>query len=411
MNKDNSKRKYSIKSLYDLPRTPAFVLEEKRLEENLAVIDQIQEEAPCRFLIALKGFAMFSQFPKISGTARGAAVSSLNECRLAGEYFSGNVHAYAPVYRDDEFDAFAETCRHISFNSQNQYEHFKHRLRGASPGLRINPEYSAVENDLYNPCIPGSRLGVSASELSKDHQLQGSSLPEGIEGFHVHNLCESGAEDTIGTLSSIEKLYGRFLPQISWLNLGGGHLVTQKGYRRDILIRGLQEFHEKYPHISLILEPGAAFVWETGVLVSTVLDIIRSGSYTIAMLDTSFAAHMPDCLEMPYTPRIRNGEIISADSNSMNSNSMNSNVQKGSCGPYRLGGSSCLAGDFTGPYRFTEAPSRGDRIIFEDMMHYTMVKTTMFNGIGLPDIGIWRSNGIYEIIRSFGYEDYKQRLS
>lgn len=401
MKEDNFKGKYMLDSLYDLPRTPAFVLEETRLEENLAVIDQIQEEAPCRFLIALKGFAMFSQFPKISGTARGAAVSSLNECRLAGEYFSGNVHAYAPVYRDDEFYAFAETCRHISFNSLNQYEHFKHRLRGASPGLRINPEYSAVENDLYNPCIPGSRLGVSASELSKDPQLQGSSLPGGIEGFHVHNLCESGAEDTIGTLRSIEKLYGRFLPQISWLNLGGGHLVTQKGYRRDILIRGLQEFHEKYPHISLILEPGAAFVWETGVLVSTVLDIIRSGSYTIAMLDTSFAAHMPDCLEMPYTPRIRNGEIIRADSD----------VQKGSYGPYRLGGSSCLAGDFTGPYRFAEAPSRGDRIIFEDMMHYTMVKTTMFNGIGLPDIGIRRSSGIYEIIRSFGYEDYKQRLS
>ncbi|MCF7944446.1 MAG: carboxynorspermidine decarboxylase [Spirochaetia bacterium] len=390
-----------LDSLYKLQRTPAFVLEETRLEENLAVIDGIQKEAPCSFLIALKGFAMFSQFPKISATACGAAVSSLNECRLAGEYFPGNVHAYAPVYRDDEFDAFAETCRHISFNSLSQYEHFKHRLRGASPGLRLNPEYSAVENDLYNPCIPGSRLGVSASELSEDPQLHGSRLPEGIEGFHVHNLCESGAEETIGTLHSIEKLYGRYFPQISWLNLGGGHLVTQKGYHWDILIRGLQEFHEKYPHISLILEPGAAFVWETGVLVSTILDIIRSGSYRIAMLDTSFAAHMPDCLEMPYTPRIRNGEIISS----------NSDVQKGSCGPYRLGGSSCLAGDFTGPYRFNEAPSPGDRIIFEDMMHYTMVKTTMFNGIGLPDIGIWRSNGTYEIIRSFGYEDYKQRLS
>jgi len=399
-----------------VPRTPAFVLEEALLDRNLRIIADVQDQAPCSFLLALKGFAMFSVFPRIAETARGATASSLYECRLAAEFFPGQVHAYAPVYREEEFPEFVRTCRHITFNSLSQYRLLKPIADAAAAnaglkklpsfGLRVNPQYAAVETDLYNPCIPGSRLGVQPDALKPSEELPGG-LPDGIAGLHVHNLCESGAAESAATIRNIRKLYGHLLPKIQWLNLGGGHLVTRKGYRTELLVQALEDFHRDYPHIELILEPGAAFVWETGILAAEVKDIVRSGSVLIAMLDTSFAAHMPDCLEMPYTPRIRGAEIVS-----YNSEDQSAADSSGSGGYiYRMGGSSCLAGDFVGDYRFAQPLSIGDRIVFEDMMHYTMVKTNMFNGIGLPDIGIWTEDGTYQLIRSFSYDDYKGRLS
>ncbi len=379
-----------MEELKNIPATPSFVLEYQKFQRNLDVISDIQNHAPCRFLFALKGFAMHRVFEQIAQTASGAAASSLNEARLAREFFP-QVHAYAPVYIPKDFPEIAAVSDHVTFNSLRQYEQYRGELQGASAGIRINPEYSSVETDLYNPCIPGSRLGVQAADLP--------SLPEGISGLHSHNLCESGEEDLKLTLEHIERLFSHLLPDISWLNLGGGHLVTRDGYRTDILKQVLQEFHDRHPHIELILEPGAAFVWETGVLVAEVLDLVESGGITTAMLDASFAAHMPDCIEMPYTPRIRDARTIDRES------------PESSPFRYRMGGATCLAGDTAGDYLFDRPLHVGDRVVFEDMMHYTMVKTNMFNGIGLPDIGIWHHDTGYELVRSFEYEDYRNRLS
>ncbi len=374
----------------NISRTPAFVLEFNAFKKNLSVISEIQKSTPCSFLFALKGFAMHRVFPEIARITRGAAASSLNEARLAKEFFP-EVHAYAPVYIPGDFAEIAGISTHITFNSLSQFEKHRKGLKGVQAGLRINPEYSTVETDLYNPCIPGSRLGIHASMLP--------CLPEGITGLHSHNLCESGSEELAATLGNIERLYGHLLPHISWLNLGGGHLVTRRGYNLALLKETLRSFHAKYPHIELILEPGAAFVWETGVLVSEVADLVESGGITIAMLDTSFAAHMPDCIEMPYTPRIQGAEIVRKETPAAGSYR------------YRMGGATCLAGDAVGDYLFTSPLKPGDRVVFEDMMHYTMVKTTMFNGIGLPDIGISHEDSSYELVRSFTYSDYRGRLS
>jgi carboxynorspermidine decarboxylase len=260
----------------------------------------------------------------------------------------------------------------------------------AQAGIRINPEYSTVATDLYNPCTPGSRLGVRASDLAM--------LPKGITGLHAHNLCEGGAKELTGTLENIERLFGHLLPDISWLNLGGGHLITKKGYNIELLQQTLRAFHARYPHIEIILEPGAAFVWETGFLVATVLDIVENQGVTTAMLDTSFATHMPDCLEMPYTPRVHGAVVADGISTEPSSHRI------------RLGGASCLAGDWVGDYLFPAPLKIGDRVVFEDMMHYTMVKTTTFNGIALADIGIYNGSG-YELVKRFSYEDYRSRLS
>lgn len=371
-------------------RTPAFVLDHGRLKENLALIGGLQERIPARFLLALKGFAMYEVFDMIANVASGASASSLNEARLAAEHFS-EVHAYCPAYNPREFPFIAAIAKHITFNSITQYERYKGALGRARAGLRINPEYSTVETDLYNPCITGSRLGIPAPQLQ--------ALPEGISGLHSHNLCENGALELEATLQQIERLYGHLLKDIEWLNLGGGHLVTRKGYDHGLLERTLDDFHGRYPHIELILEPGAAFVWETGVLVSEVLDVVENEGTISIMLDTSFAAHMPDCLEMPYTPRVQGMRIRRPDEKPARDEQV-----------IRFGGSSCLAGDWVGQYICEGLPKAGDRIVFEDMMHYTMVKTTMFNGIALPDIGIWE-NGIYRVVKRFSYENYKYRLS
>jgi carboxynorspermidine decarboxylase len=278
---------------------------------------------------------------------------------------------------------------HITFNSLAQFEKFysKTQFYNISCGLRINPEYSDVETDLYNPCSPGSRLGIIAENLGK-------ALPEGVEGLHFHTLCESNSFDLEKTLLAVEKKFGHLFNQIKWLNMGGGHLMTRVGYNTDHLIQVLKAFKGKYPHLQLILEPGSAFAWRTGFLVSTVQDIVENKGIKTAMLDVSFSCHMPDCLEMPYKPAILGATDAVPGKPT-----------------YRMGGNSCLAGDFFGDWSFDKPLQVGDRIVFEDMIHYTMVKTTMFNGVTHPSIGIWTKNNEFKLVKEFGYEDYKGRMS
>lgn len=371
--------------------SPCFVLEEARLEQNLAVFKRVQQETPVRVLLALKAFSLFHSFPLIRKTLQGASASSLWEAQLAAEKFGGgDLHVYSPAYRDEDMPAIMGYASHITFNSISQWERFRPLVeRSPSPpsvGLRINPQYSPVKTALYNPCQPSTRLGVSPEHL-------GTLLPQGIDGFLSHNLCESDSYELEKTLIHIEDFFGPFLPQLKWLNLGGGHLMTRQGYDIVHAIEVLKAFHNRYPHIELILEPGSAVAWETGFLLSTVLDIIPTLDITNVILDISFTAHMPDCLEMPYKPVIWGSH----------------EPQKGEK-VYRMGGSSCLAGDFLGDYAFSYDLSVGDHIIFEDMMHYTMVKTTMFNGVIHPSIGILKKNGTFDIWRQFSYEDYRSRL-
>ncbi len=362
--------------------TPAFVLDYERFTRNLQLIKDLHRQVPVKFLFALKGFAMHAVFAELAETACGATASSLNEALLASPYFT-EVHAYAPVYQDREFATIAALAKHITFNSLSQYEKHKNDCPNAEKGLRINPLYSTVETALYDPCAEGSRLGVLPEDLAV--------LPQGITGLHVHNLCESGARELERTLHSIEHHYGHLLSSISWLNLGGGHLVTRKGYDLELFKAVLSSFNLRHPHIQLFVEPGAAFVWETGYLATRILDIVHNRGITTLMLDSSFASHMPDCLEMPYAPMVVGAQL----------------TQKGG---YRLGGCSCLAGDWVGSYHFEKPPKVGDMLLLCDMMHYTMVKTTMFNGIALPDIAIVR-DGLYQVVKSFGYDDYQRRLS
>jgi carboxynorspermidine decarboxylase len=371
----------------DLP-SPCFVLELADLRRNLAVFARVQREAEVKTILALKGFAMHAAFPEVRQVLPGCTASSPYELRLAYEEFAGEVHAYAPVYTDGDFPEFAARCTHLTFNSLAQYERFRDRAPGVSLGLRVNPQYSPVETDLYNPCVPGSRLGIRA-------ELLGDSLPEGVEGLHVHNLCESKAEATARTLLAIEEHFGRFLPGLKWLNLGGGHLMTRKGYDVDGLTAALRAFRERHPHLEIILEPGSAVAWDTGVLVTTVEDIVESGGLRTAILDASFATHMPDCLEMPYRPEVEGAHEPDG--------------QGWEC---RLGGCSCLAGDYVPGYAFDQPLRVGDRVILRDMMHYTMVKTNTFNGIPLPHIGMLEEDGSFRLVQTPDYRrDYRDRLS
>jgi carboxynorspermidine decarboxylase len=369
--------------------SPCYVLEEAKLIQNLELIRSVQERADVTVILALKGFAMFSAFPVIKQYLSGTTASSLFEAMLAREEFGKELHLYLPVYQEQEFDALIQQAMHITFNSLSQWQRFKSPTlaAGVSPGLRINPEYSPVEHEIYNPASPSSRLGIRSEGL-------GNRLPEGIEGLHCHNLCESDSYALAETLNQIEARFGQFLPQIKWLNLGGGHLMTRDGYDVEHLIKVLTEFKSRYPHLMIYLEPGAAVVWETGFLRATVLDLVETPGITIAMLDVSFTAHMPDCLEMPYKPQIQGAKEPQLGKHL-----------------YRMGGLTCLAGDVMGNYAFEEPLQVGDAVLFEDMMHYTMVKTSMFNGVQHPAIGIIRKSGNFELVRSFTYKDYKSRLS
>lgn len=381
---------YLDDNLLDTIPSPCFVLEEARLEQNLAVFERVQRAAPVRVLLALKGFALFHSFPLIRKTLQGASASSLWEAQLAVEEFGGELHVYSPAYRAEDLPQLLRHASHLTFNSLSQWERFREQVQpqetSTAIGLRINPGYSPVQTALYNPCQPGSRLGVSAEQLS-------DRLPNGITGFLSHNLCESDSFALEKTLAQIEQQFGPWLSQIQWLNLGGGHLMTRQGYDVDHAIATLCAFHERHPHLELWLEPGSAIVWNTGFLISTVEDLIPTPDLTHVMLNVSFTAHMPDCLEMPYKPAIRGAR----------------DPQGGEL-PYRLGGSSCLAGDFMGDYGFPQGLAVGDRLIFEDMMHYTMVKSTMFNGVAHPAIGCLRKDGRFELWRQFAYEDYRSRV-
>lgn len=367
--------------------SPCYLLEEKRLRENMELLAEVQRRAGCRIICALKGYAMWSTFPILKEYLPGATASSLYEARLAYEEFGGEVHAYAPVYFPDEFEDLTSYCTHITFNSLSQWAQFKNQMpEGCSPGLRINPEYSEVEVDLYNPTLPGTRFGITADKLSE--------LPEGIEGLHFHTLCEQNADALAKTLEVVEERFGHLLPQLKWFNMGGGHHITREDYEVDWLVQLVRDFSEKY-EVEVILEPGEAIGLNTGYLLASVQDIFDSGGITVAMLDVSFTAHMPDCLEMPYKPRIWGAK----------------NAEKGDRFVYRFGGTTCLSGDFMGDYAFPEPLSVGDQIVLDDMIHYTMVKTSNFNGVKHPRIGIWTKENRFQLVREFGYEMYRDRLS
>jgi len=369
--------------------SPCYVLDEVAFRKNLKLIKSVKDRAGVEIILAFKAFAMWSVFPIVREYIPYSTASSLVEARLAFEEMGSPAHTYGPAYTDKEFPAIMNCSSHITFNSLNQFERFypQTQFNNISCGLRINPEFSDVETDLYNPCAPGSRLGIVSD-------LLGANLPDGVEGLHFHTLCESSSFDLEKTLNIVEEKFGKYFPQLKWLNMGGGHLMTREGYDTGHLISLLKTFKAKYPDLQLILEPGSAFAWRTGVLVSTVIDIVENKGIMTAMLDVSFACHMPDCLEMPYKPSILGATDAVPGKPT-----------------YRMGGNSCLSGDFMGDWSFENELKIGDRIVFEDMIHYTMVKTTMFNGVSHPGIGMWTTGNEFKLIREFGYEDYKSRLS
>ncbi|MDR1668035.1 MAG: carboxynorspermidine decarboxylase [Bacteroidales bacterium] len=371
--------------------SPCYVADEDLLESNLKVIREISRRAGIDIIPALKGFAMWGLFPRMQSYVNGMAASSPDEARLAYEEMHVRAHTYSPAYTDSGFDEILRYSNRITFNSLTQYHRFREKTARYHPavsmGLRVNPELSQVGTDLYNPCAPGSRLGLT-------RHLLGDTLPDGVEGLHVHALCESPAEDTLRLMQTVEEKFGHFFPNLRWINFGGGHLMTRKGYDTELLIAAMRTFRAKYPHLHVILEPGAAFVWETGILRATVEDVVSCNGIRTAILDVSFTAHMPDCLEMPYKPRIRGA----------------SDVQPGQQA-WRLGGNSCLAGDYMGDWSFREEPYAGMTVVFEDMLHYTMVKTTFFNGVPHPSIGTYSRQKGFTLLKRFEYGDYKNRLS
>ena len=369
--------------------SPSYVLHQGLLDENLRVIDKVRQAANVEIIVALKANASWAIFPKLRLHSDGATASSLAEAKLVFEEMGVKAHTYAPIYMEEEIDEILACSSHMTFNSLSQYHRYAEKAQqmGISCGLRVNPEYSTVETDLYNPCSPTSRLGVRATDLTE--------WPEGLEGLHFHALCESRPSDLRGTLQAIEDKFGRFFDRIKWLNMGGGHLMTHKDYNEDELIDILKEFKAKHPHLRIIMEPGSAFTWDTGVLVARVEDIVRNGGRNTLMLNVSFACHMPDCLEMPYKPAI----IGMHD------------AEEGEEEWY-MGGNSCLAGDTYGSWSFDDGhePQIGETIVFRDMIHYTIVKTTMFNGVTHPSLVIYTPGKGFEVVRTFGYQDYKQRM-
>ena len=382
--------------------SPCYVMEEDALRKNLRLIQQVAERANVEIILAFKAFALWKSFSIFKEFIQHTTASSPYEARLAYEEFGSPAHTYSPAYEEDTFAEILRCSSHVTFNSLSQYERFypmakdySSSNKGVSLGLRVNPEYSEIETELYNPCAPGSRFGVLAEQLP-------SELPEGIEGFHIHCHCESGADAFARTLQHIEDKFSVWFPQIQWINFGGGHLMTRKDYDVDLLVNTLQGFHQHYPHLKVILEPGSAFAWQTGTLVARVVDIVENKGIQTAILNVSFTCHMPDCLEMPYHPAVRHAETIE-DVNAIDS-SVNPEYL------YRLGGNSCLSGDFMGYWLFNHRLKVGEKIIFEDMIHYTTVKTNMFNGIHHPSIGLLHEDGSFELYRKYTYEDYKNRM-
>ncbi|MCK9160303.1 MAG: carboxynorspermidine decarboxylase [Bacteroidaceae bacterium] len=370
--------------------SPCYIMEEERLRNNLSLIKQVADRAGVEIILAFKAFSLWRSFPIFKEYIRHTTASSLYEARLAYEEFGSKAHTYSPAYMAQDFSEILRCSSHLTFNSFSQYRKFYPVVRNSdeyvSCGIRINPEYSEIKTEMYNPCAPGSRFGVTADLLPEE-------LPEGIEGFHCHNHCESSAEALEHTIYHIEDKFSRWLPQIKWLNLGGGHLMTRKGYDVELSINLLKGLKERYPNLQIILEPGSAFAWQTGVLAAEVVDVVESCGIKTAILNVSFTCHMPDCLEMPYQPEVRGASI-------------------GSDGPYvyRLGGNSCLSGDFMGSWSFDHELKVGESVVFEDMIHYTTVKTNMFNGISHPSIAMWSKEGKAVLLRQYTYEDYRNRM-
>lgn len=376
--------------------TPFYIVYEEKLRRNLELISRVKQEAGVNIIMAFKANALWKTFPIIKEYVTDSTASSLNEMHLGNEELGGNVHSYCPAYTPETINEYLNGSSHITFNSVNQFKRFKADLdkhnatsgnKHVSPGLRVNPLCSVIETDIYNPALPGSRFGVTAEQL-------GDTLPEGIEGLHFHSLCESSSYDLQRVLEAFEQQFGKFLPQVKWVNMGGGHLMTREGYDVQHLIGLLRDFKSRYPWLNVIMEPGSAFTWRTGDLITSVVDVVENQGVKTAIIDASFACHMPDCLEMPYKPAIT--ESVETDP---------------SLPTYRLGGNSCLSGDYVGDWSFEKPLTTGDRLTLEDMNHYTTVKTTMFNGIQHPSIVLCDKEGDCRYLRRFDYSDYKSRMS
>jgi len=378
------KRQYYV----NIP-SPCFVQEENKLINNLEILKYVRENAPVQILVALKGYAFWHSFPLIKKYLDGASASSLFEAKLIYEEMGVKAHTYCPAYLKDDFEEIANLSKHLTFNSLSQWDLFKNSIKASiSCGLRINPEYSEIDIPIYNPAINGSRLGMVKSNIP-------DKLPDGIEGLLFHVMCEQDSYVLERVLQKVKEKFHKQLMQVNWLNMGGGHWITDKNYDVNHLINLLNQFHQDYPHLQLIMEPGEAIGLGTGFLLATVQDIVENNGIKTAILDVSFSAHMPDTLEMPYKPIVRDANIDATNSPYK----------------YRLGGISCLAGDYMSEYGFESPLQLGDQIIFEDMIHYTMVKTTLFNGVKHPYIGVINQSGDFELLRAIPYEYYKYRLS
>lgn len=376
--------------------TPFYIVYEDKLRHNLQLITDVAKRAQVKIIMAFKANALWKTFDIFKEYNVACTASSLNELRLGREYLTNEIYSYSPAYTENTIDEYIEGSTHITFNTLSQWYRFKDKVeqynctsgRHVSPGLRVNPRCSVITTDLYNPALPGSRFGASASELA-------DGVPEGIEGLHFHALCESSSYDLEKVLVSFENQFGHLLPQLKWVNMGGGHIMTRQDYDTDHLVKILRDFKSRYPNLEIILEPGSAFTWRTGDLISSVVDIVNNDGVATAIMDVSFACHMPDTLEMPYKPAI--------------TESLNENTGTGYI--YRLGGNSCLSGDYMGDWIFEQPLKIGDRLTLEDMNHYTTVKTNMFNGISHPAIVFCKSDGECSYLRQFDYEDYKSRMS
>ncbi|RPF47923.1 carboxynorspermidine decarboxylase [Hydrogenoanaerobacterium saccharovorans] len=371
----------------DAVQTPYYVVDERLLIKNLEVLKSVMDRTGCRILLAQKAFSMFSLYPLIGKYLSGATASGLLEAKLGYEKMGKENHIFSPAYTESEFDEILQICDHILFNSFHQWAKFKAKAlaNGKSCGIRINPECSTQEHGIYDPCSSGSRLGVTLKNFRPD-------LLDGIKGLHFHTLCEQNSDALVTTLNAVEKNFGEYLYQMDWVNFGGGHHITRQDYDIETLVACINRIKQKYD-VEVYLEPGEAVALNTGFLVSTVLDLVDNG-IQIAIMDTSAACHMPDVLEMPYRPNI-----------------IHSGLAGEKAYTYRLGGPTCLAGDIIGDYSFHTPLKIGDKLIFCDMAHYSMVKNNTFNGMNLPSIAKINSSGQVEIVRTFGYEDFKNRLS
>ncbi|WP_457592818.1 carboxynorspermidine decarboxylase [Hydrogenimonas sp.] len=370
--------------------TPCYVCEEALLERNLKILDRVQKRSGAKILLALKGFAMWSTFDLVGEYLAGTSASGLHEARLGREEMGKEVHTYSPAFKEEEIEQIARLSDHLVFNSPDQVRRFLPRARRANPklssGIRVNPEFSSAPVDLYNPCAPYSRLGTTIANFDP-------AILKELDGLHFHALCEQNVDALEGVLKAFEERFGEYIPQMKWINFGGGHHITRKDYDVERLIEVIRDFRARHGGITVYLEPGEAVGWQTGPLVASVLDIVHNG-IDIAILDVSAEAHMPDTLAMPYRAEVRGAGEPGEKPYT-----------------YRLGGNTCLAGDIMGDYSFDRPLHRGDKIVFEDQIHYTMVKSTTFNGVPHPSIAIWTKNGELKIVKRFGYEDFKNRLS